>query len=395
MSVARSVALTDPSRRWDLIWRVGAAATLLIFLWQWNFFFGNTFGGLVPARVWGYAVHHAYILAWLLLVTSFTRTVPLRTLAAFWFVGVFPVMALTLLFTEPINDLFAGGQLSSAFFGPLLEDLIKPLPVLALFAYRAWRGGWQLSATDGLLLGFVVGGGFAFHEDAGYNRVWGDGWDAPWGLLFPTLGSSRSALLPGHDVLTALVGVAIGFAFLYRRYRFAWVVPLAAWLIVVAEHITGNLADISGGLPLPAQIIRSLLFGGQALPALLLIGIVAAVLLESRILRSFPRREPLFPAIRLGDFLAELQGRTTGWLRRVQAKRIYVRQRRSLYYTVWAEPTLPIERRLEMAATLYGLGMEAGVPVDKTFAEYDGVEEAPTGAPVETPVGAPEATAPS
>lgn len=394
MSEARSPALTDPSRRWTLIWRVAAAATLLIFLWQWDFFLGNTFGGLVPGRVWGYAVHHAYILAWLLLVTSFTRTVPLRTLATFWFVGVFPVMALTLLITEPINGLFAGGKLSSAVFGPLFEDLIKPLPVLALFAYRAWRGGWQLSATDGLLLGFVVGAGFSFHEDAGYNRVWGDGWKAPWGLLFPTLGSSRSALLPGHDVLTALVGLAVGFAFLHRRYRFAWVVPLAAWLIVVAEHMTGNLADISGGLPLPAQIIRSLLFGGVALPALLTIGIVAAVFLESRILRSFPRREPLFPAIPLRDFVAELQRRAVGWLRRVQAMRVYVRQRRSLYYTVWAEPTLPIERRLEMAATLYGLGMEAGVPVDKTFAEYDRVVEPPTEpAPPEAP-SSPEASAP-
>lgn len=377
MSVARSPALTDPSRRWALIGRVAAAAALLIFLWQWQFFFGDSFG-VAPSRVWGYGVHHLYILAWLLLVTSFTRTVPLRTLAAFWFVGVFPVMALTLLFTEPIDALFGGGQLSSAFFGPLFEDLIKPLPVLAFFAYRAWRGGWQLSATDGLLLGFVVGAGFAFHEDAGYDRVWGDGWNAPWGVLFPTLGSSRSALLPGHDTLTALVGLAIGFAFLYRRYRFAWVVPLVVWLIVVAEHMTGNLADISGALPLPAEIIRGLLFGGAALPALLLIGIAVAVVLEARILRSFPRREPLFPAIPLGDFVAALQQRAAGWLGRVQAMRVYVHQRRSLYYTVWAEPTLPMDRRLEFSATLYGLGMEAGVPVDKTFAEYDLVDEPTT-----------------
>lgn len=392
MSTTRSAAVTDPSRRWDLVWRVAAAVTLLIFLWQWNFFLGNTFGGLVPERVWGYAVHHAYILAWLLLVTSFTRTVPLRTLASFWFVGVFSVMALTLLFTEPINDLFAGGQLSSAFFGPLVEDLIRPLPVLALFAYRAWRGGWQLSATDGLLLGFVVGAGFAFHEDAGYNRVWGGGWDAPWGVLLPTLGASRSALLPGHDTLTALVGLAIGFAFLYRRYRFAWAVPLVVWLIVFAEHTTGNLADISGALPLPAQIIRSLLLGGAALPALLIIGIVAAVLLESRILRTVAGRDALFAPIPLRNFIAELQQRSTGWLRRIQAKRVYVRQRRSLYYTIWAEPirSADFKQRLTTAAaTMFGLGIEAGVPVEKTFIEYGNELDSPPAEGAAPPAAAP------
>ncbi|MGZ8481160.1 MAG: PrsW family glutamic-type intramembrane protease [Candidatus Limnocylindria bacterium] len=379
MSTAISTTLSDPSRR-SWIWRVAAAVTLLIFLWQWDFFLGNTFGGLVPERVWGYAVHHAYILAWLLLVTSFTRTVPLRTLATFWFVGVFPVMALTLLVTEPINDLFAGGQLSSALFGPLWEDLIKPLPVFALFAYRAWRGGWQMSATDGLLLGFVVGAGFAFHEDAGYNRVWGDGWDAPWGLLFPTLGSSRSALLPGHDVLTALVGLAIGFAFLYRRYRFAWVLPLAAWLIVVAEHITGNLADISGALPLPAEIIRGLLFGGQALPALLLSGIAVTVFLELRILRSIERQDPLFPPIASRDLLKALQQRTTAGLRGLQAKRVYARQRRSLYYTVWTRAMRP-EALATAAARVYELGRAAGGSVEEAFEAHDRVEAPPTREP--------------
>lgn len=391
MNLGTSAAPISTSRHWPLVWRVAAAATLLIFLWQWPFFLGDGFGGFDLGRVWGYAVHHLYVLAWMLLVTSFTRTLPLRTLAAFWFVGVFPVMALILLITRPIDALLSGGDLASSFLGPLLEDLIKPLPVLAFFAYRVWRRNWQLSASDGLLLGFMVGAGTAFHEDAAYDRVWGDGFDgSTWGILLPTLGSSRSALLPGHDTLTALVGLALGLAFLYRRYRYAWVLPLAVWLIVVAEHITGNLADISGALPLPAEIIRRLLFGGQALPALLLIGIVVAVLLESRILRSIGRRDPLFPAIPLRDFVAILQQRTTGWLRRIQAMRVYVRQRRSLYYTVWAEPTLAMDKRLEMAATLYGLAIEAGVPVEKTFSEYDRAEEP---APTEPPAGPPPETA--
>lgn len=390
-----SAASISSSPRWPIIWRVSAALTLIIFFWQWSFFLGDGFGGVDLPRVWGYAIHHVYILAWLLLVTSFTRTLPLRTLAAFWFVGVFPVMALILLITRPIDALLGGGELASSFLGPLFEELIKPLPVVAFFAYRVWRRGWQLSASDGLLLGFVVGAGFAFHEDAAYDRIWGDGFGAhsPWGLLFPTLGSSRSTLLPGHDSLNALIGLAVGFAFLYRRYRYAWVVPLAVWLIVVADHITGNIMDISGRGPLPAEIIRTLLFDGVALLAMLVVGIVIAIFLEWRILRSIERQDPLFLPIPPRDFLSVLRHRTRTSLRRLQAMRVYARQRRSVYYTVWSEPTLAADKRNEMASTLYSLGIEAGVPVEETFAEYDRVAEALAEPPAaEPPSGEPPAS---
>ena len=55
--------------------------------------------------------------------------------------------------------------------------------------------------------------------------------------------------------------------------------------------------------------------------------------------------------------------------------RVYARQRRSVYYTVWSEPTLAADKRNEMAAALYSLGIEAGLPVEETFAEYDRVPE--------------------
>ena len=353
-------------QRLVLIWRVAAAATLLIFLWQWPFFIGNDFG-----RVGTYLVHHGYILAWMLLITSFTRTVPLRTLAAFWFVGVFPVMALVLLLSRPMHELLGGGELAYAYLGPLFEELIKPLPILALFAYRVWRGGWQLSATDGLLLGFMVGAGFAFHEDAGYGRVWGEGFDAsPWSVLFPTLSYFRGNVAPYHDTLAALMGLSIGFAFLFRHYRLSWIVPVAVWLVVLATHVTGNLVGLSGRAPAPAEAVRTVLFGAQAVLALLVIGIVVAVVLELRILRSVPREAPLFPPVRLGEFIAALRQRTAGGLRRLHAVWVYVRLRRSLYYTLWSEPKLAGEKVEPMIQVLYSAGLQAGVPVAETFAAF-------------------------
>jgi RsiW-degrading membrane proteinase PrsW (M82 family) len=379
-----SAASLASSPRWPLIWRVSFALTLLIFLLQWPFFVNDHLD-----RVWSQLVNHLYILAWMLLVTSFTRTLPLRTLATFWFVGAFTVMALNLLIARPMDAIVGGGDLASSYLGPLIEELIKALPIVAFFAYRVWRHSWQLSATDGLLLGFVIGAGFGTYEDAAYGRVWGSGFDGTsWSVLFPTISEFRGDMLPGHDSLTALVGLGVGFGFLYRRYRVAWIVPLVAWLIVVAEHITGNLRDVAGNAPLPAEIIRTLLFGGQALIAILIIGIIVAVVLEWRILRSIERQDPLYPPIPVADFLGVLRHPTNGGLRRLQAMRVYARQRRSVYYTVWSEPTLAVDKRLEMAGTLYWLGGEAGVPVDATFAEYDRGSEAPsTEAPAEPAPG--------
>ena len=362
--------------------------TLLVFLWQSPFFVWSD-----PPRVGTYLVQQGYVVAWVLLVTSFTRTVPLRTLATFWFVGVFPVMALALLIDRPMEALVDGGELASSYLGPLVEDLIKPLPVLVLFAYRLKRGTWQLSATDGLLLGLMVGAGFSFHEDAGYGRTWGGGFgDTSWSFLFPTVGEFRGDVLPGHDVMTALVGLAIGFAFFCRKYRFAWVMPVVVWLVVLTEHVTGNLADLAGNLPRAAEVIRTLILGGQGVAGLLVAGIVAAVILEWRALRSITERDPLFPSIRFKEFTSILKQPSRAGLLRFQAMRVYVRQRRSLYYSVWTQQPLAPAASQEMAAILFGLGREADVPVDETFREYDRIDQPPPSEPLSP---APSEAAPS
>ncbi len=316
-------------------------------------------------------------MAWMLLVTTFTRTLPLRTLAAFFFVGVFTVMAVDLAIARPIHALVGRGPLASSYLSPLIEELVKPLPVVGYLAYCMWRRAWRPSATDGLLLGYVVGAGFGIHEDAAYGRVWGEGFGRGWSMLFPTIADFRGGTLPYHDVMNASVGLALGIAFLYRRYRAVWAVPAVVWLLVLAEHVTGNLRDISGRAPGWASFIRGFLREGELIMPVLVAGIVVAVVLEWRILRSIARQDPLFPEIPVMSFVNALRPRTTSGLRRLQAMRVYARSRRSVYYTVWSEPTLAVEKRNEMAATLYVLGIEAGAPVDKTFAEYDRVAEAP------------------
>lgn len=371
------------AQRSQLIWRAGAAVTALMFLWQLPFL---TDGRL--DRAWSQALYYGYTLLWMLLVTAFTRTIPLRTLAAFFFVGLFTVMAVDLAIARPMHRLVGGGTLASAYLGPLIEELVKPLPVLGYLAYRAWRRAWTGSATDGLLLGYVVGAGFAIHEDAAYGRIWAEGFGRGWSMLFPTIADFRGATLPYHDVMSAVVGLALGFAFLYRRHKAAWAVPAVVWLLVLSEHVTGNLRDIGGRAPGWATFLRGLIMEGELILPVLAAGIVVAIVLEWRILRSVGREEPLFPAIPIASFLAALRDRTAGGLRRLQRMRVYARSRRSVYYSVWSDPATPDDKRAEMAATLYFQGIDAGVPVERTFMEYDtGAAPAAQAAPMPAPGG--------
>ena len=236
--------ITGALPRKALAW-VAVGLLGIVVLIQLPFFLRPGLGNL-----WGYAVQHLFVLAWLLLVTTFTRTVPLRMLVAFWFIGVFPLITLDVLIGSPIAALFGGpsNPLMSGIVLPIVGEIVKPLPVIAFFAYRAWRNQWQPSATDGLLLGFAAGAGYAFHEDTLYDRVSGGGFgENPLSWLFPTMGDDRALgretmLVLSHAGWNALIGLAIGAAFLLRsRPVLAATIPFAAWLMVVIDHTTANL----------------------------------------------------------------------------------------------------------------------------------------------------------
>ncbi len=370
----------------SLLLNGGLVLAAAVFLWQLPYFRRGGEEALL-FNVW----YHLYALAWLLVITALGRTLPLRVLAVAFFVGVFLSMAVALAIGFPLADLLGTrNRLFDSVLVPILEESAKGLPIFLFFWFLARRGTWQPSMTDGLLLGFLVGAGFALHEDAMYRRSFGSGFTLTDLLfIFPTVDDHR---LIGegrqfgfyHSQWTALVGLSIGAAYFFRRrFRLSWLLPAVAFGVVVLDHARVNHAagELSGGIlrgSATSDLLASVTLDGRLPVLLLLAGIVAAIVSEVVVLRRVARRDYLFKGISLAMLLAWLRSGSAAGLRRVQAARAYIRTRRSVHYALWGAPAGGIapERVAGMGLTLMRLGERAGLAFEEPGAQD---EPQPTG----------------
>src|SRR5271168_4313040 len=137
---------------------ISLCLTGLLFLLQFPFFFSP---GIVKAS--SNFIYHAYVFGWMVALFWKRFTIPLRTAISFLFVGIYPAMFVSVLLLLPFLTIHS----FLAFVAvPFIEEAAKLLPVAIYLWYLHRTNRWQPSASDGLLLGWLVGGGFAFHEDA-------------------------------------------------------------------------------------------------------------------------------------------------------------------------------------------------------------------------------------
>lgn len=373
MSATLPTALRPGRSLPELLSLGGLALAAAVFLWQLPFFLRGGAGEFLTNLG-----HHAYVVAWLLVITVLGRTLPLRTLPAAFFVGLFASMAVVLGVGFPLGDLIGKNvRLFDSVVVPLLEESAKGLPVLLFFWWLTRRGAWQPAMTDGLLMGYLVGAGFAIHENAMYGRASGSGFGgSELSLFFPTISEFR--LMPsgrgfsvGHAEWTALLGLSIGAAFFFReRLRWSWLVPVAAFALVSWDHGRVNYivgTPVFGEPDWIYRAIRGLVLDGRLPVYLLLAGTVAAVVTELVVLRRMAGRDRLFRGIPLTVFLGWLQSGSAAGLRLVQAARAYGRARRSVHYTLWRVRPRSLDRArvAAMGLMLLRLGERAGL----TFAE--------------------------
>ncbi len=223
----------------SLLLHGGLVLAAAVFLWQIPYFARGS-GEALLLNLW----YHFYVLAWLLVITAIGRTLPLRVLATAFFVGLFVSITAALGIGYPLGDILGKtNRLFDSVLVPILEESVKGLPILLFFWFVARRGSWQPSMTDGLLLGFLIGAGFAVYEDALYRRTFGSGFGvSDLTFILPTVDNYR--LIGGgrqfgfyHAQWTALLGLSIGAAFFFRRrFRLSWLIPVAAFGVVVLDH---------------------------------------------------------------------------------------------------------------------------------------------------------------
>lgn len=333
---------------------ISLCLTVLLFLWELPFFF---LPGIINAS--SNLIHHAYVFAWMLALFWTRFAVSARTTLNSWFVGIYPSMLLAVLITLPLVTLpGVEGTSVHCLLVPFVEEAAKLLPVnLYLWCYSR-KNRWQPSASDGLLLGWLVGAGFTIHEDAIKRILFAQGWSGSrYNPLLPTIIGSGGHFLAGHAVWTAFAGMATGFAFLYRKNRWARIVPVIVFVLVVLDHARVNAP---GGNLFFVRWLRWILGDGELTIALFLGSIVAVFLIEGYLLAKWARRDWLCSAVSIKE--AFKPGSFISRVRRFRNVVDYQRLRRAAHYRLWQwDGNLEFEPAGEMSAILFALAQKIGL----------------------------------
>ena len=252
---------------------------------------------------WGDLLRHAglhlWVAGWLLVVTYRTRTIGVREVVRMWMVGFFTVVLFVFVFTEPVERLIGTGNLQTAFWVPIVEEAGKVL-ALVWWGLRQRRRGSHATMSDFVLLGFAVGAGFAFHEDALWERVAASGFGPGLARWFPTFLTSPYVVT--HSGWGLLIGFGVG-VFLLHRTR-VWGLPIGAAFVALAvlDHSAINLR---GGF----DWVRSLVNGGRLAASMIVVAVVVALAHDWFLLWWTGSRDNWFPEPKLVD---DLRGLTTG-----------------------------------------------------------------------------------
>lgn len=297
-----------------LVGVVALALAAAVFLWQLpHFLAGNStvwpqyasaFTDMLTYTAWGAAV--------LLALTALTRTVSLRQLLAFWFLGVFAVHGLILAIELPFRASMGTNEMG-IWVAPVIETLVVLLVIVAFYALATYRQATRPTVSDGLLIGFATGAGVGFHEEmtyarlvpigpgAEYSSASRTGQDIWWSYVFPMIGWQGSFNIRqfGNGVVgnftlyhagwATLVGIGVGLVFVHRHRALAWLAGALAVAVTYFDHMGGNFSALRSSETPP--VIGSLFHGGDVMGVsevavyFLLFAIVGAIAVDLLVFR--------------------------------------------------------------------------------------------------------------
>ena len=250
----------------------------------------GTFTMDLVAQLWALAV--------LAVAAGSVRTLGWRTFVSAGMAGFLAMTALAVTVGRPVVTALGPSSLfAHAVWVPVTEELCKAIPVIFVVIVALRRTTVRPSALDLMMLGAWTGAGFALYENATYGRGFFHLSAVPGlSLLFPTEVIGRTLdmtmLHSGHLVYSALVGLGIGLALLYRkRFRRPGAVLLVATLATLLEHALANIFAATGSQPPPvANLLLTLTLGGYLSSLLLIAGIGYVLYLERRAIGAVASR---------------------------------------------------------------------------------------------------------
>lgn len=186
------------------------------------------------------AAHQLWPVVWMLLFGFAARARSVIDTTAGVFGGFFTAIWLSTTLGGWTADEFGADDPRQLIVAvPIIEEVTKLIPmVLVAMIWRRRRTG-SPGIIDMMLLGTATGAGFAFHEDALWQRLSGSGLDGDLGWIVPST-FSDAGTVAGHAVWTGFVGLGIGLWLVNPRRWWTIAAPLAALALVIVDHGTWN-----------------------------------------------------------------------------------------------------------------------------------------------------------
>jgi RsiW-degrading membrane proteinase PrsW (M82 family) len=294
------------SRRNDIVWMLfGVVAATVFVICGWLIYLQINHQINGHGLAWGVAFAFVPVVpltAGVLWLDRFDPMPPGWLLVALlWgaFAATYAALQINTLVAERIGDIYGASARSAVFVAPWVEEALKGAVILLIAYSRKERFN---GIVDGLVLGGLVGIGFAFTENIlYYGNVFERVQDSPQSTQQAIDAVQHLFLWRGvaapfvHPMFTMLTGIGIGVAVRYRRPAIRVLAPVAGYVCAVVGHMGYNAAAsftarTDGLWPIYVAILLPML--------LILVGFALWV----------RRREQRILATRLSDYVAY------GWL---------------------------------------------------------------------------------
>jgi RsiW-degrading membrane proteinase PrsW (M82 family) len=240
-------------RRSDIGWvllAVGTATTLAICGWLIYLQINDNING--HGLAWGLAFAFVPVLPLTACVLWLDRFDPMApgwlALALLWGAlgATYAALEINSLVAKQIGDIYGASARSAVFVAPWVEEALKGGVILVIAYARKERFN---GIVDGLVLGGLVGIGFAFTENIlYYGNVFQRVEDSPQTTQHALDAVQHLFLWRGvaapfvHPMFTMLTGIGIGVAVRYGGPAIRVLAPVAGYVCAVVGHMGYNVA---------------------------------------------------------------------------------------------------------------------------------------------------------